>query len=136
MTRRCGQHQAATNKRLAHQGLNVGHRSLVIRGHQGDGLAGGTRATRAADAMDVVFSGTRHIKIDHCRELGDIEAAGRNIGGHQDLNLASFETLKRGEAIALGLVTMDGIGCNALSNELTGQAPRTNLGVGKDKHLL
>jgi hypothetical protein len=48
-------------------------------GREGDRNPRFPVATRAPDAVDIVFRGSRQIEIDHMADPGDIKAASRNI---------------------------------------------------------
>src|SRR5256885_625647 len=49
----------------------------------------------AADAVDVVFVGARHIVVNDVRDLGNIETACRDISRDEDFHLILFESCER-----------------------------------------
>src|SRR6185437_6515080 len=68
--------------------------ALIGRG-EGEGVADQAGAAGAADAMDVVLGRERHVEIEHVAHGDDVEAAGGDVGRHQDLDLALLELLQR-----------------------------------------
>ena len=76
---------------LLDQALDVADQAHVIARHQRDRQTRCPSAPGAADAVHIVFGVERHIEIEHRRQIGDVQAAGRHIGGHQHLHLAALE---------------------------------------------
>ena len=64
----------------------------------GDGGAGLAGAAGAADAVDVVVGVMRHVEIEDVADVGNVEAAGGDVGGDQQLDLAVAERVERGGA--------------------------------------
>src|SRR5258708_38822726 len=67
-------------KRDARQGLADGTVDraqvvLFVSGHEGEGFAGHFGARGSPDAVDVIFGGERHIKVDYVPQFFDIDAA-------------------------------------------------------------
>src|SRR5690606_34982848 len=60
---------------------------LLVRRHQRDGLAAAPGTAGAADAVDVVFLDVGQLVVDHVGQLVDVQAAGGDVGGHQDAHL-------------------------------------------------
>ena len=48
----------------------------------------------SADAVDIVFGDMGQLVVDDVGQLIDIEAAGRDIGGHQDADRAGLEAIQ------------------------------------------
>ena len=67
------------------------------------GIAG---AAGTADAVDVVLGRERHVEVEHMAHRHDVEAAGGDVGGDQDLDLALLELLERLHACRLAHVAM------------------------------
>ena len=59
------------------------HGFLIERGDDGDRGAGAAGAAGAADAVDIVVGVMRDVEIEDMADGGDIEAAGRDVGGDQ-----------------------------------------------------
>ena len=78
----------------------------------------------------------RQIVVDDGRQLGNVQATGRHVGGHQHLDLAGLEAVQRLQALLLGLVAVDGLGQEAFLLQMPCQTTRTDLGIGKDDDLL
>src|SRR5580704_13840905 len=56
--------------------------------------------SRAADAMQVLVRRERHVVVDHVRDVIDVEATSRDIGGNQVLDVRGPELLHRTIAFA------------------------------------
>jgi len=85
-------------KRSLEQLLDGRQQRFLVRANQRCGLAGVSGAAGAPDAMYIVFGDLRHVEVDDMRELVDIQAAGRNVRGHQHPDLAVLEFSQRAAA--------------------------------------
>lgn len=65
-----------------------GHRDAGFRGPSGP-----------ADAVNIIFRECRGIVIDNMRNAVNVDAAGREVGGHKDPYMTLFERLKRALAL-------------------------------------
>ena len=104
-------------------------------GYQGDGFTAATGTASTADTVHVVFFNVRQLEVDHVGQLVDIQAAGGDIGGHQDAHLASLEVGQGFGAGVLALVTVDRHGRQAVLVQVLGQAVGAVLGAGEHQHL-
>src|SRR5690606_10081092 len=88
--------------RVEAQGIAVGNALLgqafdgleqlfLVRGHQGNGFTTASGPAGAADAVYVVFFDIGQLEVDDMRQLVDIQAAGGDVGRHQDTNLVGLE---------------------------------------------
>ena len=69
--------------------LTIASTNLPVVGRrQGEGAAFTAGTAGAADAMDIVLSMDRHIEIEHMAHADDVEAAGGDIAGDQERDLA------------------------------------------------
>src|SRR5690606_34035802 len=75
----------------AQQLHDVAQERRLVRGHQRHGLAGGTGARRATDAVHVILRHVRQLVVDHVRQLLDVEPARRHFGGDQRHDLVVLE---------------------------------------------
>lgn len=64
----------------------------VFIGYQGICLAAVFGPAGSPDTVDVGIRGGRHIIIDDMGNIGYVDAAGCNVGGHQHLIFTRFET--------------------------------------------
>ena len=78
--------------------------------------------TGPADAVDVVLRVPRQLEVDDDRQVLDVEAARRDVGRHEDPDLAGLEALERPRPLRLGAVAVDGHGVEALAIEPRGEA--------------
>lgn len=74
--------------------------------------AGGTRAARSADTVDVAFRLVRQFVVEDMRHPVDVDASRRYIGGDQHPGTAIFETPQRALAGALRFVSVDDLGAD------------------------
>ncbi len=66
------------------------------------------RAVRAG-AVDVVLHRLRRIEVDDVAHAGDVEAAGGDVGRHQDAVLTFAEALEGLHALSLRQVRVDAL---------------------------
>jgi hypothetical protein len=85
--------------------------------------------------MDVVLRHVRQLVVHDQRQVVDVEAARRDVGGDQDLELAFLERVERLDARALRLVAVDGGRLEAVLLELPRKARRAVLGAHEAEHL-
>ena len=108
----------------------------LIGTHQGNRLTGVARTPSTADTVDVVFGHDRQVKVDHQRQVFDIQATGRYVGSHQDLHVAGLEAVQCALAGGLGFVAMDAVGVDAQALQLVHQGVHAVAGLGEHQHLL
>ena len=99
--------------RLADQPLDRRHRLAFVGGRQREGAPALAGAAGAADAVDIVVGVVRHVEIDHDRHVGDVEAARRHVGRHQEVDLAGLERVERRLPVHLLEVAVDVAGVEA-----------------------
>ena len=80
--------QAHFGERLAGGLLDGAEEATLARGHEADGGTATASATGAADAVHVRFGVDRNVEVDHVADAIDVEAAGRDIRCHQNVELA------------------------------------------------
>src|SRR5882724_12257510 len=89
-------------------------RFLIERGDDGDRSAGPAGATGAADAMDIIVGMVGDVEIEDVTDFGNIEAAGRHVGGDQERKLAFAELIQCRRARRLIHVAMQGADAEAV----------------------
>ena len=94
------------------------------------------RAAGAADAMHVVFVGIRNIVVDHMRDFRDVEAAGSDVGRHEDIDLILLEAGKRALAMILRFIAVDRRGFKSSLLERLGELLHAMLGAAEDDDLV
>jgi hypothetical protein len=82
-------------------GPDHGH---VLAGDQGMGLSLAFGAAGATDAVGVGVGGVGDVEVDDVADLGDVDAPGGDVRGHQDPVGAGLEAVEGGLALALGQV--------------------------------
>ncbi len=97
-------------------GLQLG----LAAGDEGDGLAGGAHASGAADAVDVDFGVFGDVVIDDVGDFVDVDAAGGEVGGDEDVDFSGFESAHYFFAFVLHEVAVDGGGGDAITFEAFG----------------
>src|SRR5262249_60440673 len=83
---------------------------LLLGEYEGDRGAAAACATGAARAVDVSLVLLGRVEVDHLRHLLEVEAAGRDVGGHERLDLPRLEAGQRALARTLGHVAVHGRG--------------------------
>ena len=86
--------------------LDLPQRAAVVVIRQRHGDPGLTRASGAADAMDVALGFARQVEVDHVADAGDVDAARRDIRGDQRAHAAAAHVLQRARSLALVHVAM------------------------------
>lgn len=109
--------------------------SFFVRRHQRDRLAAASGAAGTADAVDVVFLDVGQLVVDHMGQLVDIQAAGGDVGRHQDAHVVGLEVGQRLGPRVLALVAMDRGGRQAVLGQVLGETVGAVLGTGEDQHL-
>ena len=89
-----------------------------------------------ADPVDVVLGDHRQLEVHDVRQVLDVEAARRDLGGDEDRRPAGLEVVERPDPLALALVAVDRGRGDAVACELLGEAVRAVLGPGEDERLL
>ena len=88
--------------------ISLIHHLVDPGGDRGDD-PGGVAAGGAAGAVDVVLDRLGHLEVDDVADAGDVEAAGGDVGRHQDAVLALAEALERLRPLPLGEVGVDAL---------------------------
>ena len=83
--------------------------------------------------MNEVIRGIGQVVVDDVRDVGDVDAAGGDVGCDQDAVLAGREALEGGGALGLRAIAVDGIGIVAEALELFGDAIGAVLGPREDE---
>lgn len=100
---------------------------------KGEGGAGLASARRSADAMDVFLGVLGDIEVDHVVDIRDIESAGSDVRGNEELELAGAEVGHDAIALALAEVAVDSAGRDAGGVELGCQTIHTDLRATEDE---
>ena len=103
---------------------------------EGDGLARLAGARRAADAVDVGLRVLGHVVVDDEVEGLDVEAAGRDVGGHEHVDLAGLEVLDDFRPLGLGQVAHDVLAVPAVDLETARELLGHELLVAEDEGAL
>ncbi len=128
--------QIAIGNALLGHALDALEQLLLVRRYQRSGFTTASGAAGAADAVHIVFLDIGQLEVDHMRQLVDVQAAGGDIGGHQDAHLVGLEVGQGLGAGILALVAVDRGSRQAVLLQVLGQAIGTVLGTGEDQHLL
>ena len=116
--------------------LDGAQHPALARGDKQDGLAGTARATRAADAVDVGLRVVRDVVVEHVRDALDVQAAGGDVGGHEDVQAAVAQLVHGALALLLGDVAVDGGGGEPAGAQLFSQFLGLILGAHEHDHRL
>ena len=108
----------------------------LVGADQRIGLAGRPGPAGATNAVHVVLGHIGQVEIHHLRQLGDIQAPGRDVRGHQHPYLAVLEVGQGLGARRLALVAVDGRGIDAGLLQLLGELVGAVLGAAEYQYLL
>jgi hypothetical protein len=95
------------------------------------GLSLAFGAAGATDAVGVGVGGVGDVEVDDVADLGDVDAPGGDVRGHQDPVGAGLEAVEGGLALALGQVALDAGGAAAGLAQHLGQGFGLVLGAGE-----
>ena len=118
------------------QFFNVAHQPRVAGSDKAHRQARGAGAAGAADAVHIVFGVERHVKVENRRHVFDVQTTGRNVGAHQQIDLALFEGLQRFQPLVLAFIAVQRGGLEAFALQRAGQPRATELAVDEHKSLL
>ena len=93
---------------LAHELLGGVELVCVVLGHEGERPAGLARAARAPDAVDIVLGVHGHVEVHDVAHVGDVDAAGEDVGGNEDVTATVAEGAQGALALVLAAVAVDG----------------------------
>ena len=119
---------------LADGFLNVTQIGALVVVAERDGDAGGAGPGRAADTVHVTFRFVGQVEVDDVGDAVDVDAASRNVGGHQGPDVAGTEALQGPLPGILGLVAVDGVGTDAVLMQVPGNPVGAVFGAGEDEH--
>ena len=123
--------------RLADQLFDRGDGLGVVRsGDDGDRGAGAAGAAGAADAVHVVVGMDRHIEIIDVADVGNIEAAGSDVGGDQQRDFVLAELLERGRARRLIHVAVQRLHRKAVAQQRAMQRGDVAFAIAEDDGVL
>jgi hypothetical protein len=92
-----------------------------------------TRPCSSADAVDIGLRDIWHIEVDDVRDPFDIDASRRDVGRHENPGTSLPESLQRGFALLLRLVSMKHPDFKPTPCHLLRETVRTMLGSGENK---
>jgi len=78
----------------------------IFFGNQTIGLTVALGPAGPADAVNIEFWGSRHVKVDDMGDVGDVDAAGCDIGGDQYLIFTGFESAHGVLTLGLGQISL------------------------------
>ena len=125
----CGQ-------RLAGGLLDRLEQVALARRHERDRVAAAAGAAGAADAVHVGLGVGRDVVVDDVADPLDVEAAGGDVGGDEDVELAGLELVDGALALRLGDVAVDRRRGEAAGPQLLGERLGLVLGADEDDHPL
>ena len=116
---------------LADQLLDVLQEGKLLAVHQRPSNSAVARTTGTSNAVHVRFRNVGNFKIDHVRQLVNVNAACRNVCGHQNARGAVLEVAQRILAGRLALVAVNGLGGDAVVHQVLNHLVRAVFGAGK-----
>ena len=102
--------------------------------HEGDDAAGLAGPGGTAATVQVVLVVGRRIDVDHQVEVVDVDAAGRDVRGHQHGDVPGLELLQGAGALGLRLAAVQRRGAHPAEQEVLGQTVDGVLGVQEHDH--
>ena len=116
--------------------LDVAQQAALFRAAQRNGDAFRVGARSAPDAVHIGGFFQRHVEIDDMGDASHINAASRDVGGHQHGNDARAERFQCARALALPLVAVNSVGRDAHTVQTLHYAIGAVLGLGENQRAL
>lgn len=110
------------------------HKLFLIRRDQSQRIPFGFGASSSSNAMNIIFGIVRRIKIDHMRNILNVNAARRHIGRDQHLAFPLFEMLQSVHALVLAFISMNDRSADIVSLERMRQTIGTYFCARKNNH--
>src|ERR1700755_3263795 len=85
--------------------------------------------------MDEVFGDLREIEVDDVGDVVNIETAGGDVGGDEDLEASRIETGQRRVALRLAAIAVDHGGREAVTNQFLRKALGAAFGARENQGL-
>ena len=105
-----------------------------LRGrHQRDGLALAARAPGPADPVSVDLRAPGDVEVDDVRDVRHVDAAGGDVGGHEQLQLLGAQPSEDPLPEDLAQIAVQGVHREPLSGELLGDLGAGLTGPGEDQ---
>ena len=120
---------------LLGEAFDFHHETFFVQAHQADRFATGAGTTCAANAVHVVFRHVWNFVVHHVWQVFNVNAACRNVGGHQGANVAALKASQRLSTCCLTFVAVQGHGLDAVLGEVVGHIVGTKLGAREHQHL-
>ena len=115
--------------------LDTVEKFALILAHQRNCVAFGAGTAGAADPMNIILRRRGQLKVDHMRQVFNVESARGHVGRHQHADHSFLEFRQRLGALRLGLIAVNGRCSNAVAFQLLRQAAGTMLGANKNQYL-
>ncbi len=120
---------AGVDARVLHQAEDA---TALVRQHQGDDGAGATGPRGAAGAVQVVLVVAGRVHVENQVDAVDVDAAGGDVGGDDDVDVAVLEVAEDAGTGALGHAAVQRVGLHAGLDQLLGDAVGAHLGADED----
>ena len=114
--------------------LDLHDRIGIFFADEADGLTAGARPGGPADAVNVVFGVLGQIIVEHMTDRGNVQAAGGDIGGHQDPLFSLLELGQQLFPFFLGDIAGQGCAFDAVDEQCIGDIFRGMARVDEDEH--
>jgi hypothetical protein len=119
----------------AHGTLDCIEAALLVGSDEREGITRGIGTTRAADAVNVVFRGTRHIEVDNVAECLDVDATRGNVGRDQHRIASTLESIERRRPLRLRAVAVNALRINPVAHQVLGNSVGAMLRACEDECL-
>ena len=120
--------------RLAGGSFDRAQHVLLARAHEQDRIAAAPGAAGTTDAVDVALGVVGNVVIQHVADAFHVEAAGGDVGGDEDVDLAVLEILDGLLALRLLHVAVDRGGGQTARLQFLGELIGGQLGAREHQH--
>lgn len=114
--------------------FEIGERTVLAFGDEGDGIAFSLGATGAANAVDIVLVLVGEVVVDDVGDAGDIDSTGGDIGADKNAQFALFKLIEGALALVLSSVAVDRFGGDVRLTQMFREATGVMLHRDKDEN--
>ena len=115
--------------------LDFFHEAFFIERHQAHGFATRSCATRAANAVHIVFADVGNFVVHDMGQFVNIDTACCNVSSNQGADVTTLETSQGLGASRLAFVAVQGHGIDTVFGEVLGHIVGAKLGACEHQYL-
>ena len=120
----------------ADRALDTRQVRFLVRRHEAERIARFGRPAGTSHPVDVVLGDLGQVEVHHMAQRLDVDAARRDVRGHEHPVLTGLEAVERLGALRLGAIAVDPLGRDSVPLEQLGQTVRPVLRAREHQRVL